>query len=147
MRDYSFSLVIEAPPSVVWRTMLEPATYRLWTAEFSPGSYFEGAWTPGARIRFLGPEGDGMTAEIVEARPHEFVSIRHLGVVHGFLDDTSSEEVRGWAPAKEEYSFTNVPDGTLLRVRTDLIPGCEDVLADAWPRALARLKQLCESAP
>ena len=89
-----FETTINAPPEVVWDVMLGGETYPLWTAPFAEGSFFEGSWSQGSRIRFLVPSGDGMVSEIAENRPHEFVSIRHLGFVHEGVEDTESDAVR-----------------------------------------------------
>lgn len=140
-----FSTTIEAPPAQVWETMLGDEGYRQWTRVFAEGSYFEGSWEAGSRIRFLGPSGEGMVSEIAESRPHEFLSIRHLGEVKHGVEDTESEEVRSWAPAYENYTFEAVSEGTLLVVDQDVTADWEQYLKDTWPKALALLKQLCEA--
>ena len=86
-----------------------------------------------------------MVSEIAEHRHNAFTSIRHLGYVVNGVDDTSSASVRAWAPAYENYSFTAVADGTMLVVDQDATPEFEPYLAQAWPKALQRLKALCEA--
>ena len=54
---------------------------------------YEGAWKQGARVRFLGPSGDGMVAEAAKCRPPEFLSLKHLGFVKDGVEDTQSEMV------------------------------------------------------
>src|SRR5262245_38597047 len=93
MTTLQFSILIQAPRDVVWRTMFTDATYRPWTSAFGEGSYFEGDWNTGDRIRFLAPGGSGMSSVIAESRPHEFLSIKHLGMIVNGVDDTSSEQV------------------------------------------------------
>ncbi len=131
-------------PETVWNTMLAPVTYQLWTSVFAAGSYFEGSWEQGERIRFLGPGGSGMTSAIAESRPHEFLSIQHLGFVKDGVEDTESAEVRSWAPAFENYHFSAVGAATELEVTMDVAPEWEEHMVDAWPEALAKLKALCE---
>ena len=48
-----YSIAINAPKEKVWHTMLDDKTYRERTAEFNPGSYYEGDWKQGSEIRFL----------------------------------------------------------------------------------------------
>lgn len=144
MKRVHYTRTIRAPRSRVWKTMLEPDTYRLWTTAFTPGSRYEGSWATGERIRFLSPGGEGLVAEIAEARPPEFVSIRHLGVVKDGIEDCSSPEVRKWAPAFETYALAEVPAGTELRVELDLAPEHEGTMADLWEAALDSLAALCE---
>jgi uncharacterized protein YndB with AHSA1/START domain len=140
-----YSAVIAAPAERVYALLIDPESYKLWTAPFMEGSYFEGSWAAGERIRFLGPGGQGgMVAEIAENRPHEFISIRHLGFIADGVEDTESEAVRAWAPAYENYTLLSVPEGTKLVIDLDLFGDFEDFMAEAWPQALALLKALCE---
>ena len=73
MKTLQFSTDIRASRQTVWDTMLAPDTYRLWTVEFAEGSYYEGVWEQGARVRFLGPSGEGMVAEVAACRAPEFL--------------------------------------------------------------------------
>lgn len=140
-----FTTTIGAPVATVWRLMLEPESYQRWTAVFSPGSRYEGSWEHGERIRFLDPAGNGMLAEIAENRRHEFISIRHLGFIADGVEDTTGEAVRAWAPAYEDYTFTTTPEGTRLVVDLDITDEWESMMNDAWPKALALLKQMSEA--
>lgn len=139
-----FHITINAPRHIVWNVMLAPDTYRDWTTAFCEGSYYEGSWEQGSRIRFLSPDGDGMSAEIAESRPHEFISIRHLGYINKGVEDTTSDAIRQWAPAFENYRFTDNGNGTNLQVEQDVTAEFEAYMKEAWPRALQRLKALCE---
>lgn len=144
MKTLTFEITIAAPRARVWKTMLEPESYKAWTAAFCEGSYYEGSWDEGARIRFLSPSGDGMSAVIAENRPEEFVSIRHLGVIENGVEDTTSEKVRAWTPAYENYRFTDVTGGCRVTVSVESLPEYEQSMRDTFPKALARLRQLCE---
>jgi hypothetical protein len=142
-----FSIWIEAPRDTVWSVMLDRSTFEQWTAAFCEGSTYEGGWKQGDSIRFLTPSGEGMVSEIAESRRPEFVSIRHLGMIADGVDDTRSEDVRAWAPAFENYSFTEANGGTQLQVEVDVLPGYEQFTQDTFPKALSTLKQLCERSP
>lgn len=144
MKTLHFATRINASPQVVWEVMLAPDTYRSWTAEFDEGSSFEGSWNKGDRILFLGPGGCGMVAVINDSRPYEFLSIKHLGEVKNGVEDTESEAVRAWAPAYENYTFSSDGAATELAVDMDVAPAWEEYMQEAWPKALAKLKALCE---
>jgi len=143
-KTLEFVASIHAPRSLVWNVMLEPSTYAEWTSAFCDGSRFDGSWEQGAKIRFLAHGGDGMSSEIAENRLHEYVSIRHLGEIVGGVEDFTSDKVRSWAPAYENYAFADAPDGTELRVSVDVLPEYEQYMRDTFPKALERLKVLCE---
>ena len=139
-----FSIIIAAPVETVFKTMLAPASYNDWTSAFAEGSYYEGAWRQGEKIKFLLPSGDGMVAEVAECRENEFVSLRHIGSVNNGIEDTTSESVRAWAPAYENYTFSAITEGTKLVIDQDVTEEFEAFITQAWPNALQRLKTLCE---
>ena len=141
-----FSVQIRAPRERVWELMLAPDSYREWTAPFMEGSYYEGNWEPGSRIRFLTPGAqEGMVAEVVENRRGEFVSLKHLGGIKGGVEDFDSPSVRAWAPAYENYRFVDKGAGTTeVQVEMDVLPDYEQFMQDTWPKALARLQEICE---
>lgn len=88
-----------------------------------------------------------MVAVIADNRPHEYLSIQHLGFINPEgLEDTTSDAVKDWVPAFENYTFTDVEHGTELVVDQDITEEYEAYMQEAWPRALARLKTLCEGA-
>jgi len=140
-----FDATIHAPVPTVWRLMIGPESYRRWASAFAEGSCFEGSWEKGAKIKFLAPSGDGMVAEIAQNRKSEFISIRHLGYISDGVEDTTSEAVRAWAPAYENYTFIGVPEGTKLVIELDVPGEWEQYMNEAWPKALALLKQLSEA--
>jgi uncharacterized protein YndB with AHSA1/START domain len=144
MKTVHLSIRINAPREKVWRVMLEPDTYREWTAEFYPGSYYEGSWEQGESIQFLSPEGHGIASVIAESRYPEFVSIKHLGLVASGVVDTESPEAREWAPAFENYTFRESGEGTELVVDCDVAEAEAEGMTALWHKALAKLKELCE---
>jgi hypothetical protein len=144
MKKLHFAVTIGAPRPQVWDTMLGPETYKAWTAPFCEGSYFEGSWVKGGKIRFLAPYGSGMTSVIADNRMHEYISIRHLGYVRDGVDDTESEDVRSWTPAFENYTFRDVAGGTQVDVDADVAPEFEQFMLETYPQALAKLKAICE---
>lgn len=71
--------------------------------------------------------------------------MEHLGVIHGGVEDKDSEQARQWAPAYENYRFLDAAGGTEVRVEQDTIDEYERYMLDIWPKALERLKALCEA--
>ncbi|WP_407353511.1 SRPBCC family protein [Luteimonas sp. R10] len=139
-----WSVDIAAPASRIYQMLVGPESYGQWTSAFGDGLYFEGSWEKGQRIRFLTPSGHGVLSEIAENRPGELLSIRHLGYIDDDgVEDTSSEAILTWVPAYENYGFTAIPDGTRLTVEQDMTEDFASMV-DTWPKALERLKALCE---
>ena len=141
-----FSETIDAPRDKVWDTLIDRDSYKKWTAPFMEGSYFEGSWNKGDRIRFLAPDGGGMTSVIEENRPHEFISIKHLGEVKNGVDDLDSQSVRRWAPAYENYTLKSAGRSTEVHIDVDVTPDYEQFMQEKWPVALGKLKSLSEAS-
>ncbi len=150
MNKLHFSIVINAPKAKVWNTMLDDATYRVWTEAFHPGSHYVGDWSKGSKILFLGPDPTtgklgGMVSRIKENRLHEYLSIEHLGMVHDGKEDTTSEAVKAWAGVHENYTFKDKAGATEVLVEMDSSGDeFEEMFKDKWPKALQKLKELAE---
>lgn len=143
-----FEVSIDAPVEKVYATMLDEEQYAAWTAAFNPTSHYKGSWEKGAKILFLGSgengEMGGMVSRIKENIPNRFVSIEHLGLVQNGREITSGAEVEGWAGAMENYSFKEANGKTLLSVEMDSNDEFSDYFSDTWPKALNKLKAICE---
>jgi hypothetical protein len=144
MQKLTFSATIRAPKEKVWRAMLEDSTYRQWTSAFQEGSYAVTDWSVGSKALFLSPQGEGMVSRIAAHRPNEFLSIEHLGLVKDSVEDTSSEQVKAWAGAHENYTINEVNGTSTLRIDMDVADDYRKYFEETWPRALAKLKDLAE---
>lgn len=143
MQSLHYSISIKAPRVLVHHTMLADETYREWTSEFTPGSYYVGSWDKGAQIVFLNPQGFGMKARIAEHRPAEFVSLEMLSEVRDGVPDVQGQ----WQEIFENYTFVENDGVTTLNVDIGAIPeDWADFMNATWPKALAKLKAICESS-
>ncbi|MFN0103508.1 MAG: SRPBCC domain-containing protein [Bryobacteraceae bacterium] len=145
MRTKSWMIIIGASKERIWRTMLDDATYRQWTSPFSESSYAVTDWQEGSKVLFLDGQGSGMVSRIAEHRPNEFLSIEHLGEVKDGIEDTSSDAVKSWAGARENYTLSGNDKEVTLTVHLDLDEKHESMFDEMWPKALAKLKELAES--
>lgn len=84
-----------------------------------------------------------MTSEIAENRRHEFISIHHLGFVEDGVDRIGGP-TGTWTPSFENYSFREANGVTDLTVDMGTTAEYEEMFSEAWPRALAELKNICE---
>ena len=148
MEKLRYSVTINAPVQDVWTTMLSDATYRQWTSVFNSDSYFEGDWSQGSEIRFLGPDGDGslagMIATVEENRPNELISLRYIGQIVNGEDDTTSEAAKSFMGAHENYAFSAVGGVTTVDVELDSEDEFVAMFDEAWPLALEKLKDMVE---
>ena len=154
LNKLNFEIEINAGVEKVWEKMLRDAGYRVWTMEFNPGgSYYEkenpGEFVAGENIDFLGPDQNGqlggMISKVFEVRKYEFISFQHLGYNMNGVRDTASEEILAVFPSFENYTFEKLDDGkTKVKVEMDSDPKYTEMFTDLWPKALNKLKEICE---
>ncbi|MGL4230147.1 MAG: SRPBCC family protein [Casimicrobium sp.] len=143
---FNFTVDVNAPRQRVWDVMFHDRSYREWTSAFSPGSYFEGDWSEGSRIRFVGQDENGklcgLSSRIVANRPLEFIGIEHLSGINAGVEE-GPESV--WNGAREDYHFSEKSGVTTVRIEQDMVAEYETMFQEMWPNALAKLKALAES--
>jgi uncharacterized protein YndB with AHSA1/START domain len=146
MDKMQFSIEIQAPPEKVWETMLGEETYKQWTSAFAADSQVITDWKEGSKAVFGDGKGSGMLSRIEKNVPNRFLSIKHLGMIKNGVEDTESEEVKSWAGALENYTLEEVNGSTTLRIEMDISEPFKDYFTETWPKALAKLKEISESA-
>ena len=151
MKKLQFKTSIQAPVHEVYDLMLgmsDKSTYEQWTALFNPTSTYDGNWDKGSKIYFRGTdekgEKGGMVSEIVDNVPDRFVSIRHYGLLKGNTEITEGAKVEKWANGFENYTFEENKGTTTVTVDLDTAEDFVDYMDQTYPRALEKLKEICE---
>ncbi|MGB5437285.1 MAG: SRPBCC domain-containing protein [Maribacter sp.] len=146
MERKEFRTTIDAPKEKVWHVLWNDATYPKWTAPFGEGSRAETDWKEGSKALFLSADGGGMVSRIAKNRPNEFMSIEHLGFVKNGVEDTTSDEVKQWIGAMENYTLKNDGGKTELIVQMDIAEQYLDYFVKVWPKAFEKVKELSEKS-
>jgi uncharacterized protein YndB with AHSA1/START domain len=145
MKKLEYKTVIAASAKKVWDTMIRQETYRQWVAKSWPNSFYEGNWKKGEEIRFIGPDGSGTLAELIEVKPHERILARHIAVLGPKGEqDRTSEMAKGWIGSTEEYLFSEQNGKTTLTVVIQTTEEWVKMFDDGWPAALEELKNITE---
>jgi len=145
MEKLKFKTVINAAPEKIWSVLWNDDTYRKWTSAFAEGSYAETDWKEGSKVLFLDGNGRGMVSRIEKNKPYEFMSIEHLGEINNGVEDTTSEKVKDWAGAHENYTLKKINGKTELSVDMDINDEFKEMFAKIWPVALDNVKKLSEN--
>jgi 4-hydroxy-3-methylbut-2-enyl diphosphate reductase IspH len=151
MVKLQYKININAQVSKVYETMLglqDKSTYEKWTTMFNPTSTYEGSWDKGSKILFVGidehGEKGGMVSRIADNVVNTFVSIQHYGLYKAGEEVTEGPEVDKWANGFENYSFAESDGMTAVTVDLDTTEDFVGYMDEAFPKALARLKEICE---
>ncbi len=151
MKKIQFKVSINAPVTKVYDFMLgikNKSTYEQWTALFNPTSTYEGTWDKGNKILFVGVdekgEKGGMVSKIVDNILNKFVSIQHCGLVQGGKEITEGPDVEKWANGLENYTFEENNGTTTVTIDLDITEDFLDYMNESYPKALAKLKEICE---
>ncbi len=145
MQKINFSVAINATKEKVWEMLWNPDAYRAWTSAFMQGSYAKtDNWKEGSKVLFLDPRGSGMVSMVAANKPNEYMSFKHLGEVHEGIEDISSDKVKAWAGATENYTLTETDGITTLSVDMDTTDEFKEMFEKMWPVALKNVKGLSE---
>ena len=145
MKNLEYKIHINAAKQKVWETMIQPDTYKEWTNASWPGSYYEGKWEQGEKIKFISNDDSGTLVIIEELNPYDYISAKHIAILlKGGKEDYDSDAAKGWIGTFESYIF-NEHNGA-----TDLTAGIvtnlqwQKMFDDDFPNALKKLKEICE---
>ena len=151
MKKLQFQVQINEPAAKVYDVMLglsNKSTYEQWTVLFNPTSTYEGSWDKGSKMLFVGVdekgERGGMVSRIAENIPNRFVSIQHYGILKADKEITEGPEVEKWANGFENYTFEENNGTTTVTVDLDTTEDLLGYMNQTYPKALDKLKELCE---
>lgn len=144
MEKLHFSTDINAPKHKVWSTLWDEETYTQWTSVFCEGSKAITDWNEGSKVLFLDGKGSGMVSKIESKKPDEFMSFKHLGEVKDNVEDTTSDKVKSWAGALENYFLKEDNGVTKLTVEMDVVEEFKDFMLKTFPAGLQKIKELSE---
>ena len=145
MKDLTYNINITASPKKVWDTMIGHETYKAWTNAAWPGSDFKGEWEQGKNLHFAGEDGSGTSATVTTFDPYNKILLTHIALLQpGSVEDRESEWAKKWVGSLEQYSFAEKNGTTDLTIDMKIYDEWEDMFNNDWPKALARLKQICE---
>jgi uncharacterized protein YndB with AHSA1/START domain len=143
-----FEIIINSSVDKVFRLIFNEKNWNEWTSIFNPTSHYIGKWEKGSKILFVGTDKNGNkggTVSIIkEFVPSSFVSIEHIGLYQNGEEIISGKVVQEWAGAYENYTFSGDKNNTLFQVDMDSNSDFEAYFSETWPKALAKLKEICE---
>ncbi len=145
MQRLNYEIEIKASPGDVWDTLVLPHTYKVWVRAFSPNSYFEGNWIQGSKIKFLDPDMGGTKAVLEVVEPEKKLLIRHIALISKEGEESTSGEIADkWLGTTEKYLLEGVAAGSKLSIEINTHQDFVSMFNNAWPTAMASIRQLSE---
>ncbi len=142
MNSQTYSVDINANKGVVWKTMWNDSTFRMWAGLIDPGTYMVGELAEGKTVQFISTEnGYGVTSLVAELRPEEYVLIKHSADTQNEGQQSRKDQ---WSGGTEQYLLTQYDDTTTLNAKFDVPSELETYFAEAYPKALNVIKQQSE---
>lgn len=86
----------------------------------------------------------GMISIIAKNIPYNYISIKHIGIIENGIEDSTSDKIKSWTPAFENYTFKEKDGGTEVTVDQDIEEQYSLMFNELWPKALQKLKELVE---
>lgn len=142
------SVEISASKEVIWNVITDATTYQDWSSAFMPGSRFEGDWSEGSKIRFIGPSDEGVNgicAKVLTHVPGDSLTMQHIAVISNGVELYEGEDFETWIPATEEYWLEPLGEGCRLRIVSQTPEAYFESFSESWRNALSRIKILAES--
>ena len=142
MKEMQFTIEISASRQKVWDTLWQDETFRQWAGLIDPGTYMVGELVEGKEVQFVSAEnGYGVTSLVEKLTHGEFLLLRHQADTQQFGESGRDKE---WTGGTESYMLTEQDGVTTLIAAFDVPSEMEDYFADAYPKALACVKELAE---
>ena len=89
-------------------------------------------------------EKGGMVSEIAENIPGKFVSINHIGLLVAGKEMLEGPDVEKWTGGFGNYSFKESHGISEVVVEIDAMEDFESYMNESYPKALNKLKEICE---
>jgi len=148
MKILQFRMDINAPVEKVYSTMIDEASFIEWISVFSPNFSYKGSWEKGKTITYISPDKNGslngMISRIEENIPNELIHIQPIGILEDGVEYLEGEKVEGLEEFYEKYTFSSKDGATEVMIETAVYEELEDYFGEMWPRALEKLKAICE---
>jgi uncharacterized protein YndB with AHSA1/START domain len=140
----TFIVEINAKAATVWNKLWNSESYKIWTGAFCEGSYYEGELQQGNRVHLLTPSGEGMYSDVFFVKENEKFVFQHNGNIKDFAEQPIDEATSKWTGCFEAYTLTEKDGKTELKVEVDTVNEYIDFMKTTFPKALEKLKILCE---
>jgi hypothetical protein len=85
-----------------------------------------------------------MVSKVAVNKPNEYMSFQHFGEIKNGVEDRSSDKVKEWAGARENYTLKETNGITELTVDMDVTHEYRDMFVEMWTKALEKVKTLSE---
>lgn len=142
MKKMHFKVAVKASRETVWKILWEDGTLRQWAGIVDPGTYMLGKLEEGKTIQFNSEEGYGVTSFVDKLIPNEYVLLKHKADTKDYGNNDREDQ---WTGGNESYTLNETDGITTLVLEFDVPEELEEIMNTSYPKALNKIKELCES--
>ena len=140
MKEYQFSVKINAPKEKVWSIMWNDNTFREWANYIDKGMYMVGEMKEGNNVHFVSPINNyGVISKIEKLIPNEYIIFKHQVDTIGNIKRDNE-----WSGGTESYELYFENGITTLINKTELPIEQIETFNTFVPLALNCIKELAE---
>lgn len=140
-------ITINATCDRVWQALTESESYRAWNSAFAPGVAAETDWLEGGPIEIKGPDACGLHGRLVVVDFPHSLQISYQGTIDNGRRLFDTPDALQWCDCFEKYRLAQPQANQAqceLEVKSLVPKQYANAMFDAWDKALARLKLICE---
>ena len=137
-------ITINATAQKVWDVLIKEEYNAQWYECFSPGTKAETDWQTGSKVRFVDPDGNGITGVITANEPAKLLYITYKGFIDKGQEDFDSDMAKTYSGTTEIYTLTESDGKTSLDIEAPMGDEYYEEMSKAWEEALKLIKQLSE---
>ena len=142
MKKLTFTIGIHASKEKVWDALWQYESFQDWAGYIDPGTYMVGDLALGNEVQFISSEnGYGVTSLVDQLVLHEWLVLKHQADTQ---DTGASQREKEWTGGAETYRLIEHDDTTTLTVTIDVPFDLVQVMDEAYPKALGRVRVIAE---
>jgi uncharacterized protein YndB with AHSA1/START domain len=147
MITLKYSTTINKARSAVFEAIMDKSVYPDWAKAWGEGMDYVGEWKEGSTISYFDQTQGGTKVLIEELVQNEAIKTKHVAMVNpqNIEIELTDDMMKKWVGSREDYFFHETAEGgTTLEVVMQVDPVFQEMFDNAWPKALAYFKQVCE---
>lgn len=142
MKKMVFKIKITSTKEKIWNSIWQDKNLRDWSSIIDLGTYMKGVLKESSTVQFISGGGYGVTSYIKKLIPNEYIHLIHKSDTQDLGKNIREDQ---WTGGNESYRLIENNDHIILELKLDVPEELQSIMANRYPKALSRIKELSES--